>query len=46
MIVKWERKVFYTPSLAIIFARIYARRKSIKKIDYRKLIAKKLVKKY
>jgi hypothetical protein len=40
-----ERKVFYKPSKSIIFARRYAKKTGIKKIDYRKLIIKRLYEK-
>jgi hypothetical protein len=40
-----ERKVFYKPSKSIIFATKYTRKTGIKKIDYRKLIIKRLYEK-
>jgi hypothetical protein len=38
-----ERKVFYNPTRSIIFARLYAKKKGIEKMDYRKLIALRIL---
>lgn len=40
-VIEFKRKTLYEPSNAIIFARKYAKKTGIKKLNFRKLLAKR-----